>query len=612
MHLRGLVVVAVVCAAAWTSGAAQVAVPPGAQAGQGRDGVQGQGPAKPGTGAMMGRVTLAGSDQPFEGVRVTLNGAALRGTRSALTDAEGQFLFTELPAGTYTLRGALTGYVSGTYGQKAPGKQGTPIVLLDGQQLKDMSFEIGKGGVISGTVVDERNRPSIGTPVRAMRWIMQSGERVLTVAGTTTTDDRGIYRIHSLTPGDYLVSAVPRNTSIEILTSADMAAQARLQELTAMGLSQPGAVTGVSEPVEGYAAVFFPGTAQLTSAQTIKVDVGAEQLGIDFGLQRVGLVTISGNVITPPGVNPTSVQLRLVQPDGGSALGVGQMSARPNQNGAFTFRAVTPGQYMLIGSATVAPPRSAQVPPVQGVTTFGPPQNTQQRLWAQTDLFVDGRQPLNVGLTMQEGVQVHGQLAFDGALPLPAKMESVRITMNPLGQPLQSMGLGNWTASADATGRFTLHGVVPGRYRFGASGAQGWQIKSVMANGVDVLDFPFIVEPGAQVPGVTIQFGDKLTELKGTLTGPDGSPTAEYSVVVFPDDQRYWIPHARRMRSTRPATDGTFSITGLPPGDYRIAAVTDIDTGEWLNPDLLRELLPASISFRLTEGQPATQDIRVR
>ena len=75
-------VIAIVCAA-WVSGFAQA-----------RDGVQGQAPTKPATGAMMGGVTLAGSGQPFEGVRVTLNGAALRGTRSALTDAEGQFLFT--------------------------------------------------------------------------------------------------------------------------------------------------------------------------------------------------------------------------------------------------------------------------------------------------------------------------------------------------------------------------------------------------------------------------------------------------------------------------------------------------------------------------------------
>lgn len=609
MRLRDLVAIVVIGAATWTSGAAQ-----------NRDGVQGQNTAKPGTGLMMGQVTVAGSGLPAEGVRVMLNGAAVRGTRSILTDAEGQFIFADLPPGTYTVRGTMTGYVAGTYGQKAPGKSGTPIVLLEGQQLKNVSFEIAKGGVISGTVMDERGRPSIGTPVRAMRWILQSGERVLTVAGTSTTDDRGIYRIHSLMPGGYLVSAMPRNTSLDVLT-ADIEAQARMQELQALGLAQPGTVVSVSstavpptpgtEPVHGYAPVFFPGTAQITNAQTITMGVSDEHLGIDFGLQRVGLSTITGNVVTPPGQNPTSVQLRLVQPQG-NVMGAGQMSARPNQNGVFTFRAVVPGQYVLMATATVAAPRQALVPAMPGVTNFAAPPRNQQRLWARADLYVDGTQPAVVGLTMQEGMTVSGHVTFNGALPLPPKMESIRVTLSPLGQPLQSTGVGTWTTNADASGRFSVAGVIPGRYRVNAFGAQAWQVKQVLVNGIDVLDFPFEVESGSQVPDVTIQFGDKVTELKGTLSAADGSPTADYSVVIFPDDSRYWIPHARRMRSTRPATDGTFSIVGLPPGDYRIAAVTDVEAGEWLDPEFLRQLVPTSVSVRLADGQPVMQDLRVQ
>jgi uncharacterized protein (DUF2141 family) len=81
---------------------------------------------------------------------------------------------------------------------------------------------------------------------------------------------------------------------------------------------------------------------------------------------------------------------------------------------------------------------------------------------------------------------------------------------------------------------------------------------------------------------------------------------------IFPDDQRYWVPFARRMRSTRPATDGKCSFVGLPPGDYRIAAVTDVESGEWMDSEFLRQLLPASLSVRLLAGQPAQQDIRVR
>ena len=183
---------------------------------------QGQAPVPTGTGVMTGTVTMAGTGQPVEGVRVTLSGAELRTTRSALTNDDGQFVFDKLPAGTYTVRGTRTGHIAGTYGQKQPGKPGTSIVLAEGQQLRNVTFEIAKGGVISGSVLDEKNRPSIGTPVRVMRWVIQSGERTLTTAGTGTTDDRGMYRIYNLSPGDYVVSAVPRNTAAEILTSADM------------------------------------------------------------------------------------------------------------------------------------------------------------------------------------------------------------------------------------------------------------------------------------------------------------------------------------------------------------------------------------------------------
>jgi len=213
---------------------------------------------------------------------------------------------------------------------------------------------------------------------------------------------------------------------------------------------------------------------------------------------------------------------------------------------------------------------------------------------------------------MQEGLPVSGHITFDGTAPQPTGNQRVRVMMNPLGAALQSLGLGNLSATVDAGGRFTVNGVIPGRYRVSASGAQGWSVKSAIANGVDVLDFPFDIAAGESTPNVTIQFGDRNTDLKGVLTDATGAPSSDYSVVIFPDDQRYWVPFARRMRSTRPATDGRFAFVGFPPGEYRIAAVTDVETGEWLDPEFLRQLLPASISVRLADGQQVTQDIRVR
>jgi len=630
MRRRGLLAVAIVVAGTSWGLAAQVVVPP-VPSGQSRDRGELPPPANTGTGLIMGTVTMAGSGRPVEGVRVTLNGAELRGSRSALTNDDGQFVFSSLPAGTFTVRATLTGHISGTYGQKQPGKPGTSIALADGQQLKNASFEIAKGGVISGSVFDEKNRPSIGTPVRVMRWMIQSGERILTTAGNGTTDDRGVYRIYNLTPGDYLVSAVPRNTASEIVTTADAMNQARTAELMSLGLAAPASpitvsidssgrvinssgIAGPGEPVQGYAPVFYPGTTQLVTARAIRVGIAEEQLGIDFGLQRVALSTVTGQVVVPNGQNPTTIQIRLLQTEGG-ALGLGQQTARPAQNGTFSFRSVVPGQYTVFATANIVEPRtpgpvSAPAERVEMLAVNQP--GVQRRIWAQADVFVDGAVPPVVSLTMQEGLPVSGHITFDGTAPQPTGSQRVRVMMNPLGAALQSLGLGNLSATVDAGGRFTVNGVIPGRYRVSASGAQGWSVKSVIANGVDVLDFPFDIAAGESTPNVTIQFGDRNTDLKGVLTDATGAPSSDYSVVIFPDDQRYWVPFARRMRSTRPATDGRFAFVGFPPGEYRIAAVTDVETGEWLDPEFLRQLLPASISVRLADGQQVTQDIRVR
>jgi hypothetical protein len=82
-------------------------------------------------------------------------------------------------------------------------------------------------------------------------------------------------------------------------------------------------------------------------------------------------------------------------------------------------------------------------------------------------------------------------------------------------------------------------------------------------------------------------------------------------VILFPADKTYWTPHSRRVRTTRPATDGKFSIVGLPEGTYSIAALTDVEPGEWNDPVFLEGLVNSSIKVTLTEGQKTTQDLRL-
>jgi hypothetical protein len=233
-----------------------------------------------------------------------------------------------------------------------------------------------------------------------------------------------------------------------------------------------------------------------------------------------------------------------------------------------------------------------------------------RRLWAVADVSVDAGFAPNVALTLQEGMTITGAVSFDGTAPQP-QLNRVRVTLGPLGQAMNSSGISTLTATADANGRFTFTGVSPGQYRIRASGAAGWTLKSVMADGKDTLDFPLEVKPGENLGNVNVEFTDKFTDLKGTIQSQLGQPTADFTVIVFSSDSRYWVPLGRRIRSARPSTDGKFSFNGLPAGDYRIAAVTDIEPGAWNDPALLHELMAASLAVRLVEGQAVVQDVRV-
>lgn len=62
---------------------------------------------------------------------------------------------------------------------------------------------------------------------------------------------------------------------------------------------------------------------------------------------------------------------------------------------------------------------------------------------------------------------------------------------------------------------------------------------------------------------------------------------------------------------TRPATDGSYSIKGLPAGEYYLATPADLEMGEWNDPALLEQLVPSSANVTLNESEMARKDFRI-
>ena len=145
----------------------------------------------------------------------------------------------------------------------------------------------------------------------------------------------------------------------------------------------------------------------------------------------------------------------------------------------------------------------------------------------------------------------------------------------------------------------------------GAGPGPGWTLLSAVAKGRDALDFPLDVAPNEEINDVVVTFTDTTQEVNGSLQDPTGRPAPDYTIVVFAADTRFWTSPSRRIRSTRPGTDGRFAVSNLPPGEYRIAAVVDVAPGEINDPAFLEQLVAASVKVTLAEGERKTQDLKI-
>ncbi len=134
----------------------------------------------------------------------------MRLNRRTVTDDAGRFQFADLPAGRFTITAAKAGYPETSYGARRPFRTGSGVMLAEGQRLTDIQLPLAKGAVLTGTVFDDRGQPMPGVPI--MAWEVRSslsGERTLDMPATggewVTSDDRGMYRVFGLPPGEYTI-----------------------------------------------------------------------------------------------------------------------------------------------------------------------------------------------------------------------------------------------------------------------------------------------------------------------------------------------------------------------------------------------------------------------
>jgi hypothetical protein len=568
-----------------------------------------------GTASLSGVVMTDGpNSEPVRRALVTLvvNGDTGR-QRQTSTDDRGRFSFAALPAGNAQVIASKPSYVTTYYGARSPGStQGVPVALTNGQ-ASAINVRLARGGVIAGTVSDESGRPMPGVGVRVqLITTSSSGQRSFrsATAGALvpTTDDRGAFRIYGLPAGTFVVSAQPR-----LLVPGEVgrttAAEVQWAERTIAGTPGSAAVPTDSAPPRGpsaaYANVYFPSAVTLADAGVITLAAGQERGGINLRMQFVTTARLQGTVTLPDGRPaagvPVSVLLKdEANPDAERARALfeaGLTAARPAPSatdGTFSLSGIEPGDYYVL-ARTGGP----------GL----PGARIADRMWAMTELRVDGTNIDGVALRLAPAVSLAGRVVFAGSGTPPAG-RGLSAAVRPVDVRGISGQLPTRPLSTDLA--FQIDGIVPAVYIFAAT-IPGWTMTSAILNGRDVADTPFDIPAGATTSGLIVTFTDRPAEVSGVLYDAAGRPTSDLSIVLFAADPAMWFNGSRRTRPiVRPASDGRFTFSGLVSGGYLLAALTDVSPNDLNDPAFLREVAAAAIKITVADGERKTQDLRIK
>ena len=519
------------------------------------------------TARIRGTVFAGDTGKPLAGAIVTLvdtraANPAQRQGRWIRTDADGRWDAQDIAAGAYTLSVSKAGYLKIEYGQKRPFERGKTLDVRSGQLLDKIDIALPRAGAITGRVFDEFGDPAATVFVRALRQRYVDGRRELTPlaealeglvnGGGDITDDLGQFRIYGLAPGDYFVSA---------------------------SFNPPGeAATAL-----GYPPVYYPGTPSAGEARRIRIALGEETQNINVTLVSARYAIVSGTVANSLNA-PVSASIQLTTTD--PVAGVPVAPTRTASNGTFTLRSVPPGEYRL---------HVYDVRPAAGAPEF-----------ASLSLSVSGEDVTALALTTAPGAVASGRIVLEEGAKVNAPVFVRSVTTVARAPTFSNSSIG---VNPDLT--FEMSGLAERQtFRTGML-PEGWFLKSVTHENVDITDTGYDFRPGQRVTGIEIRLTRRATSLSGTVQEDAGNPVSDYTVVAFSTNPNKWGHQTRFVRSARPDQGGKFTIRALPPDEYFVVALEYVETGQEFDPEQLANWKTLATAIELREGDTKTMPLKL-
>lgn len=513
-----------------------------------------------------GKVVNSTTGEPLRKAVVELDqheGSGESKELSALTDSVGLFCLQNVEPGSYDLAVHHTGYVRQSYGARQRGAPGAVLTLAAGQKMNDLLFRLEKTASVEGRVVDQDGDPVQAAEISVATRKTSHGLQEIEPQNTTSTDDRGEFRIWGILPGKYVIAASP--PVMERSTSKGEADHVLQQS-------------------------FYPGTPDDSRASVLEIKPGDELTGIDFTLvPRAAARTfkIRGHVTCAADVgHDPRVVLMLVPRDNP------MMQMQPRASGAadpktgdFELDNVLPGDYTLTAFAG----------------------HGSQFLRSDQRVTVVASDVDQVNAVITPGADIAARVIREGKSAMGANLENLVLFPSEKASWAWSR---NPDAEVQTDGTFLWKNVSDGTYRIWLhSDCEACYLKSADANGVDLLSRGVAVSSGVGPPRLDLVLASDSAVVSGKVSNKDALPAFGATVVMIPAAGLLETPDYYASAVTD--QNGHFELRGLRPGHYTAYAFEMPDSDTYSDPEAMKPYEDKGVAFDAGSNDRKTIDLKV-
>jgi hypothetical protein len=567
----------------------------------------------PASATVRGVLVRWGTEEPVGQATLELRSATDSPKPVAISASQdnGQFVFPNIPAGTYRLIAFADGFASAEYGQLRPNGSGGSIRVAAGEQT-DLRMGIVPGGILTGKITNPNGQPVVYSDVEILKATYDAtGQINPIVALTVTTNDLGDYRAFWLAPGQYIVragSSQLNNYGFSQGTLNPAGTDTTIPSTLGFQNTRPRARTDpqAASPESNIAPVlssYYGGAPDAKSAQVIEVRAGAETSGIDIRVAPVQFsrrVRVNGTVIGATGQpNQENYGVSIsTWPEGQTTvlasirpLTTRVPSTNPNLGRGGMVYVMDNGKFEGAASGGFYQIRATQGP------LFG------------RVIFEAGNQDVNVTIALHSPSSVAGRLQIEGGA-------NSNIDLTKLQVGIRTPPSRVFTSPVAADGQFRIDGVIDGDYQISVlplvqspvrPEIENAYVKSIRVNNADSLNSLIRIDGAQAISGVEIVLGPAGASVDGRIVNAKQEVMDRATVVLLPQGP----PPFREDRYRTLTTDksGQFQFRGLPPGEYRVLAWEDVDPGAWFNPAFLAGYERYATAVSLAEGKNQRMDV---